>query len=507
MEQDKRLSCHGLLEALIQDPCCSPERGNATPDRIREILEVLLEDDKVRDGVYRKCLKSIGGEVDVHASLDYPAALRLAAVLVEELEEETLAAVSLMLDESELSTAEVVETHRRYKIPVSHLEDDLLPVRGYGAAVWDSRGREYVDLDANYSATNLGNANPQIARGLYNQASLLISQKEDRISVSRTRFLREVLPMMPGNLHHFYWQNSGGEAVDKSLKLAKAFNKHRGVIAFSGGFHGRTHGAVAVTHNEAYRKPFGLHREDWVHFVDWGDLKAVETLLKQDKAKSVILELVQGEEAGIRPAEPAFAHGLRELCDKHKAVMIVDEVQTGFARVAAGAGDWFASQRYDLVPDIITIGKSFGGGYPVTAVVTKPEIAQRMKPGYDGSTFGGNPMAMTAALIATRQMRELDLPLRVVERAAQFKKGLEAIRENYDVVGELRVVGLMIGIGLDSPERVADVQERMKPRGAHSSLSTGRALRWLPPLVITEEQVDVVLAAFDEALAASLEAD
>jgi acetylornithine/LysW-gamma-L-lysine aminotransferase len=483
-----------LIGAVVADPVWSPERTNASPARIRELLVLILGDEAER--VYGRCSEAAGPAHDENAPLTDAAGLRLAATLVEELDEAQLERITELLWLSEISTDEVIRLHRAYKIPVSRLEDDLLPVRGEGALIWDSRGRAYVDLDANYSATNLGNANEAIARGLYNQATLLISQKEDRIGVARARFLREIMPMMPGDLHHFYWQNSGGEAVDKSLKIAKAYTGQRGVVAFTGGFHGRTHGAVAVTHNEAYRRPFGLHQEDWVHFVEWGDLAAVERLLDEGKARIVILELVQGEDAGIRPATPEFARGLRELCDKHTAVMIADEVQTGFARVAAGEGQWFASHRYGVVPDIITIGKSFGGGYPVTAVVTGERIARTMKPGYDGSTFGGNPMAMTAALIATRQMRGLDLPSRVVERSVQFKEGLESIKKRSSLVGEIRVVGLMIGIDLDGAERVAEVQERMKKHGAHSSLSTGRTMRWLPPLVITEEQAETVLDAF-----------
>ncbi len=489
-----------LVGALVADPVWSPERSNASPARIREALGLVCKDEAEAGRVYTKCTQATGPVPDENAPLSDAAGLRAAAALVEELDETRLERVAELLRLSEIATDEVIRLHRAYKIPVSHLEDDLLPTRGEGALVWDSRGREYVDLDANYSATNLGNANEAVARGLYNQAGLLISQKEDRIGVARARFLREIMPMMPGDLHHFYWQNSGGEAVDKALKIAKAYTGQRGVVAFTGGFHGRTHGAVAVTHNEAYRRPFGLHEEDWVHFAEWGDLAAVERLLDAGKARIVILELVQGEEAGIRPATPEFARGLRELCDARDAVLIADEVQTGFARVAAGEGQWFASHRYGIVPDIITIGKSFGGGYPVTAVVTGGEIAEAMKPGYDGSTFGGNPMAMTAALIATRQMRSLNLPARVVELSARFRDGLESIRKKHDVVGEIRVVGLMLGIDLDSHERVAEVQRRMQGHGAHSSLSTGRTMRWLPPLVITEEQVETVLAAFDKAL-------
>jgi acetylornithine/succinyldiaminopimelate/putrescine aminotransferase len=425
----------------------------------------------------------------------------LAALLGDRLDEEEAALAAQMLYESELSTGEVIDLHKQYKIPVSHLEDDLLPVRGDGATVWDSWGRSYIDLDSNYSATNLGNANPELAVGLMNQASLLVSQKEDRIQVARARFLKEIHGMLPEGLDRFYWQNSGGEAVDKTIKVAKAYTGHRGVIAFEGGFHGRTHGAVAVTYNEAYRKPFGLADEDWVHFAEFNNLDSVRKLLEDGKAKTVILELIQGEEGGIRPGSQEFIEGLRALCDEHDAVMIADEVQTGFGRVAEKPGQWFASHRYGVRPDIMAIGKSFGGGYPVTAVVTHGAISDQMVGGYDGSTFGGTPMAMTSALIATRQMRRLDLTARTVERAKQFADGLSRI--DSPAVKGFRAVGLMIGVDLDSAKRVASVQKRMKAHGAHSSLSTGATLRWMPPLVISPEQVEVVLEAFRAALAES----
>lgn len=488
---------HALVAAATRDPRAHPERSALTLGRVKEVIGLVIPDAARARQLAGEC-EAAAGTHDPRAALSSGAELSVVSVLCEALDSAECADAARYFNESELSTEEVLALHREYKIPVSHLEDDLLPVAGHGAMIRDSRGRSYVDLDSNYSATNLGNANVEIARGLYNQATLLISQKEDRIQVARARFLKEIGPMMPGDLTRFYWQNSGGEAVDKTIKIAKAYTGQTGVVAFERGFHGRTHGAVAVTHNVAYRRPFGLDNESWVHFAPFNDLEAVESFLSSGEARIVILELVQGEEAGIRPATPEFATGLRELCDRYEAVMIADEVQTGFGRVAQAPGQWFASHVYGVVPDIMAIGKSFGGGYPVTAVVTRPHISEAMKPGYDGSTFGGNPMAMTAALIATRQMRRLDVTARTVERSRQFAEGLERI--DSPVFRGFRAVGLMIGIDLDSAERVAAVQTEMKKHGAHSSLSTGSTMRWMPPLVISAEQVERVLAAFSRAL-------
>ena len=487
-----------LLSALAADPAHHPERSNATLARVTEVIEIVCNGNGDSGNLAATCVAAAGEEHDLLDPISKTAAAAVGAAMLKGLAHDQLETAIELLWQSELSTDEVVALHKKYKIPVSHLEDDLLPVKGDGALIYDSKGQKYIDLDSNYSATNLGNANPEIALGLFNQASVLVSQKEDRIQVARARFLKEFHGFLPESLQCFYWQNSGGEAVDKSLKIAKAYTGHTGVIAFEGGFHGRTHGAVAVTHNPAYRTPFGLDDVPWVHFAKFGDLDAVRTMLEAGVAKTVIIELVQGEEAGIRPAGSEFAQGLRALCDQHEAVLIVDEVQTGFGRVADGPQTWFASQLFGITPDIMAIGKSFGGGYPVTAVVTTPVISAAMRGGYDGSTFGGNPMAMTAALIATRQMKKLQLPAVAASRAAQFAAGLATISS--PLIGEIRVIGLMIGIDLPSNEVVADVQKNMMQLGVHSSLSTGSTLRWMPPLVITEDQVDTVVSMFEEAL-------
>jgi len=498
LDLENKTAEQALQEVIIHNPMEHPERTDATMARVIEVIKLIAGNNPRAEEIISKCKKAVKGSYKSTQSLSSEDGTRVADILSGEFEDDEVQRAIGMFYESELSTDEVVSLHKQYKIPVSHLEDDLLPVKGDGAKIRDSLGREYVDLDSNYSATNLGNSNPEIARGLFNQANLLISQKEDRIQVARARFLKEIRGMMPGDLSCFYWQNSGGEAVDKALKIAKAYTGHTGVVAFEGGFHGRTHGAVAVTYNKKYREPFGLDKESWVHFAPFGNLNAVESLLAGGKAKTVILELVQGEEAGINPATQEFATGLRALCDRYGAVMIADEVQTGFGRVANGEGQWFASHLYDVVPDIITIGKSFGGGYPVTAVVTKPEISEKMQPGYDGSTFGGNPMAMVAALIATRQMKALNLPAVVEKRSKEFALILSGI--DSPLMKGFRTVGLMIGIDLESAECVHKVQEAMKKHGAHSSLSTGATMRWMPPLVIESAEVKQVVKAFASAL-------
>ncbi len=487
-----------LKNAIIYDRTKNPERTNATFERIEEVFENVLGDEGNRIS------KEIKNNIK-NLEKRKPLVSSQADEIIEYLENihlnpEDAKDIIEQLKYSEISTNEAIDIHKKYKIPVSHLEEDIVPVRGKGCWIRDTKGRWYIDMDSNYSATNIGMSNPEIARGLYNQANLLISMKEDRVQIARTRFLKEISGMMPEGLEYFYWQNSGGEAVDKAIKIAKAYTKSKDVIAFKNGFHGRTHGAVSVTYKKKYRKPFGLHEEGWVHFADFNNIDSVKKIVEETGARIIIMEMVQGEEAGNVPADSNFIRELWKLKEEKDLVIIDDEVQAGFGRTAMKVGDWFVCMSYDVVPDIITIGKSFGGSYPVTAVVTNEKISDAMQPGYDGSTFGGNPMAMTSALIATRQMREKNITKNVIDRSKQFFKGLEKLKKNYSFISDIRGRGLMIAFSVGSKENVDKLQKELKKQGVKTSLSTGEYMRFLPPTIINEGEVKEVLDRLGKAL-------
>ena len=487
-----------IKNAINYDRTQHPERTNATFGRVTEVLENVLgpKSDEVISSLKQKL-----GSVQMNTELSEDHAEQIVSTLnAHALSPDQLQNIASQLQSSEISTKEALALHKKYKVPVSHLEKDIIPVAGNGCWIQDTKGNWYIDMDSNYSATNLGMNNPEIAQGLYNQANQLISMKEDRVQIARTRFLKEITEMMPKKLTYFYWQNSGGEAVDKALKIAKAYTDSKQVIAFKNGFHGRTHGAVSVTWNKDYRKPFHLHNEEWVHFAEFNDIESVKTLVEETGAKIIIMEMVQGEEAGNLPADPEFIEQLWKLKEEKDLVIIDDEVQAGFGRTAVKEGDWFACQSYDVIPDIITIGKSFGASYPVTAVVTTEEISQSMKPGYDGSTFGGNPMAMTSALIATRQMKEQKITKNVIARSKQIFDGLNQLQQKHDMIKDLQGRGLMISISLGSEENVSKAQEKLKEHGVKTSLSTGKYLRFLPPTIISESEVNLVLDRLDTSL-------
>ncbi len=487
-----------LKNAIVYDRTKNPERTNATFERIEEVFENVLGnkgndiskeiEKNIKNLEKRKPLNS--GQAD--KIISYLENIRLNPDDIKDITEQ--------LKYSEISTKEAIDIHKKYKIPVSHLEKDIIPVKGKGCWIIDTKGKWYIDMDSNYSATNIGMSNPEIAKGLFNQANLLISMKEDRVQIARTRFLKEITDMMPEGLEYFYWQNSGGEAVDKAIKIAKAYTNSTDVIAFKNGFHGRTHGAVSVTYNEKYRKPFGLADEDWVHFAEFNNISSVKKLVEETGAKIIIMEIVQGEEAGNLSADPEFIKELWKLKKEKNLVIIDDEVQAGFGRTAVKEGDWFACMSYDIVPDIMTIGKSFGGSYPVTAVVTTEKVSDAMKPGYDGSTFGGNPMAMTSALIATRQMREKNITKNVIDRSKQFFEGLEKLEKKHSIVSDVHGRGLMIAFSVDSSENVEKLQDELRKEGVKTSLSTGKYVRFLPPTIINKGEVKEVLERLDKAL-------
>jgi len=494
----KKMCKNKLIKAIIYDKNVNPEKTNATFERIKEILENVLGE------VAQKYINDLKEQIhitDLRAPLNQKQADHIVTYIEnEKLEPESINAIIEQLDYSEISTSEAIDLHKKYKIPISHLEKDIIPIKGDGCWVMDTKGDWYLDMDSNYSATNLGMTNKEIGQGLYNQANTLISMKEDRVQIARTRFLKEISSMMPKGLDYFYWQNSGGEAVDKALKIAKAYTDSKDVIAFKQGFHGRTHGAVAVTWKNEYKVPFHLDEENWVHFAVFNDIESVKNIVEKTGAKIIILELVQGEEAGNRAADPTFVKELWDYAHKNDIVIIDDEVQAGFGRTAVKKGDWFACMSYDVIPDIMTIGKSFGGGYPVTAVVTAKKISDAMKPGYDGSTFGGNPMAMTAALIATRQMRDQNITENVVERSEEIRAGLEQLKKKFPVVNDISGRGLMIAFSVGTEENVEKLVHALHFQGVKTSLSTGKYIRFLPPTIITKEEVQEFLKRLEKAL-------
>lgn len=365
-------------------------------------------------------------------------------------------------------------------------------VRGCGALLWDAEGREYIDCAAGHGVASIGHGRPEIAAALAAQAQRLITCPEIVYNDVRARLLERLAHLTPEGLTRIFLCNSGTEAVEGAIKFARLTTGRAGILAMLRGFHGRTLGALSATWEPHYREPFAPLVPGITH-IRSNDLAAAEAAINEETA-AVIIELVQGE-GGVHVASEEYVRVLASLCRERGALLVVDEVQTGFGRT----GRLFACNHYDLQPDILCLAKSLAGGVPMGAVCLGPRVTEsgRITKGVHGSTFGGNPLACAAALAA------LDILEReaLAERAAMLGTyALERLRAIHSpLVREVRGRGLLIGIELT--RRVQPYLEALLERGVLALPAGPNVMRLLPPLVITREQLERALDAIEEVLA------
>jgi acetylornithine/LysW-gamma-L-lysine aminotransferase len=387
----------------------------------------------------------------------------------------------------------VIETESRHTSGL-YMKQDFVIVRGQGASLWDSDGNEYIDCSSGHGVANLGHAHPKIAEALYKQASTLITLFETFPNDQRAMLMEKLTALTPG-LDRVFFCNSGTESVEAAIKFARLSTGRRGIVAAMRGFHGRTMGALSATWNKKYREPFEPLVPDYSH-VAYNNIEALEKAVN-DQTAAVLLEPVQGE-GGVYPADPSYMESVRELCDRAGALLIMDEVQTGFGRT----GMMFAYQHYGITPDMLCVAKSLAGGVPMGAVLFGKSV-QNLAPGLHGSTFGGNPLSCAAAIAALDVMLDEDLPRQSLVKGAYFR---DRVRElNAPVIREVRGIGLMIGIELK--KKVAPYLKALQERNIIALNAGLTTIRLLPPLVITYEQLDRVIDALAEVLAMELVAE
>ncbi|MBV9713479.1 MAG: acetylornithine/succinylornithine family transaminase, partial [Ktedonobacteraceae bacterium] len=364
-------------------------------------------------------------------------------------------------------------------------------VRGSGALLWDAEGREYIDCVAGHGVANIGHGRTEIAAALAEQAQRLITCPEIVYNDVRARLLERLAHLTPQGLEHFFLCNSGTEAVEGAFKFARLVTGRTGIIATLRSFHGRSMGALSATWEPHYREPFAPLLPGVSH-MRYNDLAAAEAAINEDTA-AVIIELVQGE-GGVHVATEEYVHGLARLCRERGALLIIDEVQTGFGRT----GRLFACSHYNVQPDILCLAKSLAGGVPMGAICLGPRVMEsgRITKGVHGTTFGGNPLSCAAALATLNVIEREDLPGRAARLGAYLLERLQALR--LPIVREIRGRGLMIGIELK--QRVQPYLEALSERGILALPAGPTVLRLLPPLVITEEQIERVLAVLEEVL-------
>jgi acetylornithine/LysW-gamma-L-lysine aminotransferase len=372
-------------------------------------------------------------------------------------------------------------------------------VRASGARLWDSQGKEYLDLGGAHGWAALGHGHPEVTRAIQEQAGVLVMQTESAYNEQRARWLGELADILGehlgstahGPVARIQPCNSGAEANECAIKLARYVTGRTEFVAASRGFHGRTLGALSATADPGYRKPFEPLLPGFRHVPlnDVGKLEAAVT----ERTAGVILEVVQGE-GGIRPAEPEFLHAARRVCDKRGALLIIDEVQTGLGRT----GQWFASEHTGLAPDVVTLGKPLGGGIPLGAAAWRAGLGQ-FPPGTHGSTFGGNPLACAASRAALRVIRQERLPERAGRLGTAVLEELKGAK--LAAVREVRGLGLMIGIDLRS--KVTPILKALMARGVWALPAGDHVLRLLPPLVIAEDDLSRATEIVIEALRAA----
>ncbi len=365
---------------------------------------------------------------------------------------------------------------------------DLAIVRGEGATLWDADGRAYVDCVGGQGSANLGHGNRAVAEAIAAQARTLASCTELFYNDRRAELYETLARILPASLDRVFLCNSGTEAVEGALKFARAATKRPGVVATMRGFHGKTMGALSATWGPEYRDVFGPLVPGFSH-VPFNKPETLAAAIGPDTA-AFIVELVQGE-GGVRPATPAFIAAAAERCRAAGALLVIDEVQTGFGRT----GTMFALERYGVVPDVLCLAKSIAGGVPMGAVCFSRAVGDLPVRSHS-STFGGNPLACAAAVAAIGEMRRLDLPLRAAERGAQLLDGLRAIGS--PKVREVRGLGLMAGI--DLKENAGPTIRRLQEEGVLALGAGPTVVRYLPPLVISAEEIDRVVAATAKAL-------
>ncbi len=388
-----------------------------------------------------------------------------------------------------MTTHDVIRTEDAFQIPTYH-KFPLALVRGEGVYVWDADGKRYLDFYGGHCVTLLGHCPPRVVAAIREQAGTLLFYSNAAYSPVRARAAELLAGFAPEGLGHAFFCNSGTEANETALKLARKWTGKPHVVAMTDGFHGRTLGSLAATSNPKYRAPYaGVLPE--TTFVPFGDAGAVaDVLAGRDDVAAVILEPIQSM-AGITEAPPAYFRALRRLCDEHGAALIFDEVQTGVGRT----GTFSISEHFGMTPDLITLAKSLGSGVPVGAVLASDAVAATVRHGDQGSTFGGGMLAMAAMTATLETIRDEAL---MAHAPRIFERIAGALRPHVKAV---RGRGCLLGVELHGP--AAPVPAKLRAAGVLAGSSAHpNVIRLMPPLNTPDEAVDAFLTTFTDVLAA-----
>ncbi|MGR2849723.1 aspartate aminotransferase family protein [Vibrio vulnificus] len=377
---------------------------------------------------------------------------------------------------------------------------EMIPVKGQGSRIWDQNGNEYIDFAGGIAVSCLGHCHPVMVSALTEQAGKLWHLSNVMTNEPALRLAKKLTEV--SFAERVFFANSGAEANEAALKLARRYAadvygpEKSEIIAFKQGFHGRTFFTVTVGGQAAYSDGFGPKPGDVTH-LPYNDIEALQAQIS-DRTCAVMMEPLQGE-GGIIPPTAEFIQAVRELCDKHNALLVFDEVQTGNGRT----GEFYAYQGLGVTPDILSTAKSLGGGFPIGAMLTTAKLAEHLKVGTHGSTYGGNPLACAVAEAVVTEVSKPETLQGVKEREQWFREGLAKLNEKYQIFAEIRGKGLLLGAALNEQwqGRARDVLVAAGKEGLLVLVAGANVVRFTPSLVITKQEIEEGFAKLDKAIA------
>lgn len=390
----------------------------------------------------------------------------------------------------------IIEETEKYYLPVFGRYPMVMEL-GQGCRVWDNEGNEYVDAFAGIAVNSLGYNHPVLVKAISEQAAKLMHCSNLYYTEIQAKALRMVAEAT--GMDRIFFANCGAEGNEGAMKLARKYGVSKAptkykIISADESFHGRTFDTLAATGHDYYHVGYGPLSPGHV-LVPYGDIKALEAQMDDDVC-AVLLEPIQGE-GGVHVPPAEYLQQVRALCDKHDALLIFDEVQTGVART----GKWFAYMHSGVKPDILTFAKGIGGGFPVAGFAVPERLAHVFKPGDHGGTFGGNPLACAAVYATLTTIKSEGLVDKVAEKGEYFKNELRKLQEKYpDKVTDVRGCGLMLGMEVAGEGK--PIVESCLANNVIVNCTAGNVIRIVPPLIISREEIDIVVAALDKALAA-----
>ena len=385
-----------------------------------------------------------------------------------------------------MNTGEIAALQKEHLMPT--YAPGIALVEGSGAFVWDAEGKEYLDFVSGIAVTNIGHCHPKMVHAIQDQVATLVHVSNLYFNEKQPLLAKKLAEHseLPGAKCFFC--NSGAEANEGLIKLARLWGSEQGkyeIVTMRQSFHGRTLATLTATGQDKVKTGFGPLPEGF-SYADFNDIKSVANSISS-KTAAVLVEALQGE-GGVIPADPEFMTDLRRLCDEKGILLLCDEVQAGVGRTAK----WFGFQNYNIEPDAFSLAKGLGNGFPIGALVAGAKLADVFQPGHHATTFGGTPLACTAALSVIEVIEEEELLENTMMMGAYFVEGLCDIAVKHKKwISGVRGLGLLLGLVLDVP--AAAMQKKLQEKGMLALATAGNVLRLLPPLNVTKEEIDQAL--------------